>query len=269
MKHICEFHCHTSKSYDGFTSFRQLLIECIKKNINVVTITDHDKVNISNKEIQLFKKHNIYLIKGCEYTLTDGSHLIGLFVEKAKQNMTLFECTNFILNQGGLIYIPHPYKQSTGLFKNNNFATDDFTYMLKNASFIELYNGGHDSKTFALDIKNIAKVNNLCMVGGSDSHKPWHVGYYTNSFSSSSPISKDLFSKIKMNIRSPLERSSSREKELKVIEGSIRSSSVYQYIVTIIPYSVKKPLKYCTYYYKYNKYKKTSFYASTITPFES
>lgn len=269
MKYICEFHCHTNKSYDGFTSFRTLLIECIRKNINIVSVTDHDKVNISDKEIKRFKKHNIHLIKGCEYTLSDGSHLIGLFVEKAKQNMTLFECTNFILNQGGLIYIPHPYKHSTGLFKNNSFTTDDFSYMLKNATFIELYNGGHDSGIFALDVKKLAKINNLCMVGGSDSHKPWHVGYYTNSFTSSSPISKDLFSKIEMNIHSALERSSTREKELRVIEGSIRSSPIYQFLVATIPYSVKKPLKYCTYFYKYHKYKKIYFNKSIITPFES
>ncbi len=56
----CEFHCHTSLSHDGFTSYQDLIEECRKKNIGAVTITEHDVLNITEVDKTMFADAGIH-----------------------------------------------------------------------------------------------------------------------------------------------------------------------------------------------------------------
>ncbi len=49
---------------------------------------------------------------------------------------------------------------------------------MSKAHFIELYNGGWDSRDYQQQIRELAQEYDMRMVAGSDSHKAWHVGYY-------------------------------------------------------------------------------------------
>ncbi len=51
----CEFHCHTDCSHDGFTSYGDLIAECLRKQIRAVTITEHDVLRVTEAEERMFR----------------------------------------------------------------------------------------------------------------------------------------------------------------------------------------------------------------------
>jgi DNA polymerase III alpha subunit len=174
-----DFHCHTKISYDGFTTYKELLKACKNKNISAIAITEHDKLDLKAKSY--FKKYGLDIITGCEFTTDLGAHVIGLFINEAipKKN-DIKSILNYILSQNGLVLIPHPFKDKTGIlkiYKNINF--------LNKCHLIELVNGGiKETKKEKNQIISIAKKYGLKTVSGSDSHKVNQVGYYVNYYKS-------------------------------------------------------------------------------------
>ncbi|MDC0435818.1 PHP domain-containing protein, partial [Pelagibacteraceae bacterium] len=133
---LIDLHCHTKLSYDGFTTYKQILKACKKKKISAVAITEHDKLDPFIKSY--FKKYGLKIITGCEFTTDQNAHIIGLFINKAEPKRNDIDTIiKHILSQNGLVLIPHPFKKETGIFKiykNFNF--------LKKCHLIELVNGG-------------------------------------------------------------------------------------------------------------------------------
>ena len=177
-----DFHLHTHKSFDGYNSYNQILKQCILKNIHAVAFTDHDVIKIPQKVYRLFEKNNIKIISGCEFTTDKGAHIIGLFIDQCKINLSLEELVEYVKKQNGLLYIPHPFKQESGVFDVYSLQNDSVEKLLLNSSFIELYNGGWDSEKYGNEIKKISKKYDLRLVAGSDAHKPWQIGYYLNAY---------------------------------------------------------------------------------------
>ena len=103
-----DLHCHTVRSFDAFTSPKELLKACLKK-INLIAITEHDLINKVNKN---FLEKGIKIIDGCEYTTDKGAHIIGLFVKNNFIGGNYREVISHIKNQSGLVLIPHPFKKS-------------------------------------------------------------------------------------------------------------------------------------------------------------
>ena len=110
-----EFHCHTSLSYDGYSSYKGLVEAAKKKGINVICLTEHDEINI-NKGI-VTEIDDIKFVNGCEFTAINGAHIIGLFINEKLDGFkyTHNEIFDHIKKYNGLISIPHPLKPSSGL----------------------------------------------------------------------------------------------------------------------------------------------------------
>ena len=178
LGYLAEFHCHTRRSHDGFTSEEELLYACRTKGIGLLTITEHDRLPVI--DVQRFATAGIYVIPGCEFTCARGSHIIGLFIgHPLDSGRPAREIFAHIRAQGGLILIPHPFKEGSGFCALH----DDYDSYLPQATLIELYNGGvHEPRMSLERVGELAARHGLKTVAASDAHKANQVGYYVTAY---------------------------------------------------------------------------------------
>src|SRR6266545_3799310 len=79
-----ELHSHTVFSRDGVMPLESLLGTAAAVGLDALAITDHDTMEGAIEFQRLAKTRGVPLqiIVGEEKTLSDGSHLIGLFLER-------------------------------------------------------------------------------------------------------------------------------------------------------------------------------------------
>lgn len=168
-----DLHLHTNSSFDGFTTVDELVERRNFLGIDFIGLTEHDVINQENR---LESKN---FLKGCEFTSSSGTHIIGLDLNyrNIPINMNSISIIKYIKDQKGIVIIPHPFKPDTGLLANlNEQFVDD---ALLGADLIELYNGGYtNSLDEHVKIKKIANSYNLGMLASSDSHKVNQIGLY-------------------------------------------------------------------------------------------
>ena len=168
-----DLHLHTNNSFDGFTTVDELVERRKFLGIDLIGITEHDIIN----QISILENENF--LRGCEFTSTSGTHIIGLDLkyENIPISMNSLSIIKYIKDQKGIVVIPHPFKPHSGLLANlNEQFIDD---ILAVADLIELYNGGYyNSPEEHVKIKKIANSYNLGMLASSDSHKINQIGLY-------------------------------------------------------------------------------------------
>ncbi len=239
-----DFHCHTSLSYDGFSSYEGLAKAAEKKNIEVIFVTEHDKIN-SDKNM-IFKIKNVTFIKGCEFTASNGAHIIGLFIDKElnEQSSSYQDIFKHIKKNNGLISLPHPFKPDSGLFsiEKNFFKNLD----LKDVDLIELFNGGYSN---TIEQKNeiieIAKKNNIKLIGASDAHKEIHLGYFVTKYRQKN---EDIYNLISKEQGSILFDSSFKNFPRKV--NKIQKNRLFIYIRDQIRFKYRILIKRFLYFFK-------------------
>lgn len=107
------FHVHTNHSDDCDRSVAQLLELTRRRNIDCITITDHDTIS-GAREMAAAAPSDLRVIIGEEVS-TSAGHLIGLFLhEEIQPGMSPRETALAIKEQGGLVVIPHPFNLMFG-----------------------------------------------------------------------------------------------------------------------------------------------------------
>lgn len=264
VKIDCEFHCHTSRSHDGFTSYQDLIEECQKKEIGAVTITEHDVLRLTDSEKQLFVNAGIQLIPGCEMTSNTGAHIIGLFIETALSNRPAPEIVDHILGQGGLVYIPHPFKADSGLLWTQPVDSRENRYVMSKAHLIELYNGGWDSADYRQQIRELAQAYDMCMVAGSDSHKAWHVGLYKTRLTVSGlPLNAEKVAMATVDLlvvdTAAFPASGKQPNAGRSLFRGIQKKKIYQSLIRSVPFLFKRKIKELSYSRQLKKHRKNTF----------
>ncbi|MBU2589458.1 MAG: histidinol-phosphatase [Nanoarchaeota archaeon] len=157
-----DFHIHTKYSPDSFTSL-ELLKKIFDKKDLVPVITDHNTIKGALK----FKKMYGDCIIGEEIKAKEGE-VIGLFLnEEIPRGLSIFETIERIKEQGGLVYLPHPFdKARKGVGKLN-----------VKADIVEVFNARVIFQKFNREAQSYAFKNNLLMASASDAHFAKHVGY--------------------------------------------------------------------------------------------
>lgn len=114
-----ELHCHTVASMDGMISCESLLRTASAVGLGAIAITDHDTISgaLRVRELALQRGVALQVIIGEERTLSDGSHLIGLFLERAIESTGVADMVREVEGQGGLCLIPHPFRRKDGLLR--------------------------------------------------------------------------------------------------------------------------------------------------------
>ncbi|MCX6013610.1 MAG: hypothetical protein NTV30_09465, partial [Chloroflexi bacterium] len=103
-----------------------------------------------------------------------SGEIIGLFLKKEiPRGKTVEETVSLIKDQGGIVYVPHPFDL---FFRPSAIKRKALNSILPKVDIIEILNshtmiGKHPKKIWKWAVKN-----NLLVAAGSDAHKPEEIG---------------------------------------------------------------------------------------------
>ena len=173
-----DLHIHTQAS-DGVATVNAVLNHVQKNtNLDVIAITDHDRVDASVWAYEQCHKYSFDIIPGIEVSSRDG-HILGLWVTKPIPKMlSLAETVLAIHEQGGLAILAHPYHFQIGVVARSWWQYTRHPEMLLELGLdaIEVHNAGMlipGENTLARCLGHILKI---AVTGSSDAHTLGAIG---------------------------------------------------------------------------------------------
>jgi predicted metal-dependent phosphoesterase TrpH len=164
-----DLHVHTAYSYDGFTTIEQLSTVCQHRGINGLAITDHDTLEAA---LLCKKSLPIQVIVGEEITTASG-HLIGLFLKHwIPPGLTVAETIDRIHDQGGLVYLPHPFDR----VRSGYMSPTQLQELANRFDMVEVFNSRNLFGEANHKASAFADSHSLLRTVGSDAHIPREVG---------------------------------------------------------------------------------------------
>ncbi len=173
-----DLHVHTSNSHDGILDYDEIVSEYYTRGYRLIAITDHDKLTI--KSVQ--KYMDMTVIPGEEITSENGTHIIGLYLkEEIPSGLPEIDIVQRIKAQGGLVVIPHPLRNGSGLLKVV-IGKSNLTDIIQKADFIETisykeYLNDITEQTVVREIANhIPQNRTVKFIASSDAHTKFQLG---------------------------------------------------------------------------------------------
>jgi predicted metal-dependent phosphoesterase TrpH len=173
-----DFHMHTSLN-DGTATVREVLDYVRDRtDLDVVAITDHDRLTGSYEAMEMASEYKFAVVPGSELTTLHG-HLLALYIEKPVPMWRPLEWTiGQIHEQGGLAIAVHPFSMLT-----RSIGFRSFDGIMKHPSpeiyfdAVETFNPSVAGRTCAAKIKRLNDGRfHLPEVGSSDSHHLEGIG---------------------------------------------------------------------------------------------
>jgi hypothetical protein len=165
-------HLHTTYSYDGTASLREMVKAVRKRGFNFLLLTEHsnkfgaEKMARLTADCQRLSKEDFVIIPGLEVDCDFGRHLLAIGINQYIGMGDPDAVVEGIRESGGLAIIPHPV-----IYQFRSFVTS--VAMLNG---VEVWNSRYDSKyapnlrSFAL-LKNLQQENpQIFAYGGQDLH---------------------------------------------------------------------------------------------------
>ena len=107
-----DMHMHTRASFDCLSDPMLVLAAARARGVHRITITDHDRLDAA---LALAADFPDAVIPGEEVKTAEGVDVIGLYLDKEIPGGTpAKEVCQRIKEQGGLVYLPHPYARGKG-----------------------------------------------------------------------------------------------------------------------------------------------------------
>jgi len=179
----CNFHNHTEVSFDSWLKPEKLLIHYEKKGFTHIAITDHNKIEGAFKASEVASKLgiNLTIIIGEEISTTKGE-IIGLFLEDEIKPSNPEDVIQAVKSQGGLVYLPHPFKRGE-IWKYSN--------LMNMVDAVEVWNG---RASYEENYKAIllCKLYSKLPLAGSDAHLKGEIGNTLVKLQSEIPVTNDL-----------------------------------------------------------------------------
>jgi predicted metal-dependent phosphoesterase TrpH len=165
-------HLHTVASGDAVTTLDQLAERVATERIDVLAITDHNETSAAVRAAAAGGIGGARVIVG-EEIRTQAGEVIGLFLAKRiPYVLPVAEAIGRIREQGGLVYLPHPYDQARGSVG----AAADALCADGMADIVEVFNAKIADQTLNARAAALARRRGLPGGAGSDAHDPDGVG---------------------------------------------------------------------------------------------
>jgi predicted metal-dependent phosphoesterase TrpH len=163
-----DLHVHSIYSYDSVLQPEMLIKIAKKHHLDGIAVTDHNTIR-GGIRTRAIAPDDFLVIIGTEIK-TEKGEIIGLFIEEEITSRLFNEVKNKIIEQGGIVILPHPYRNK--LY--------DPAGLVDNVDALEVMNArtspGLNEKALQL-----AKKYSKPKVGGSDAHNRFEIGtVYTN-----------------------------------------------------------------------------------------
>jgi glycosyltransferase involved in cell wall biosynthesis len=160
-----DLHMHSCHSFDSKTRVEVILAEARDRGLKAISITDHDSLEGSLEAMEKAPP-GLIVVPGMEIS-SDVGHIIALFITRPIVAVDLEGIAAEVKEQGGLLYLPHPFRGRRSLSLD----------LVEHIDVFEVLNG----RSQGIDIKNdqfgdaeivqFAQTYQLTGVGGSDAHK--------------------------------------------------------------------------------------------------
>jgi predicted metal-dependent phosphoesterase TrpH/glycosyltransferase involved in cell wall biosynthesis len=131
-----DLHMHTDHSHDCVTPVDVLLATARERGLGAIAVTDHNEISGALDARAKAAEYGVKVIVGEEVKTADQGEVIGLFIErKIPRGMSLEETIAAIRDQGGVVYVPHPFDRL--------HAVPDYEHLLRvvrDIDVIEVFN---------------------------------------------------------------------------------------------------------------------------------
>jgi predicted metal-dependent phosphoesterase TrpH len=108
-----DLHIHTRASHDCLSDYADVVSTARARGLQRIAITDHNEIEGAFRARDLDPD---LVIVGEEVKTAEGVDVTGLFLtEKIPRRTPAAEAVHAIREQGGLVYIPHPFADGKGL----------------------------------------------------------------------------------------------------------------------------------------------------------
>nr|MBC7245920.1 PHP domain-containing protein [Chloroflexota bacterium] len=163
-----DLHIHTCYSPDSLTALEKVLKAALARGLGALAITDHNAIEGA---LALQSMAPFPVIIGEEILTTDGD-IIGLFLQELiPPRLTPAQTIARIREQGGLVYIPHP-------FDHHRSALPEPTLLgiLDQVDAIEVLNARTLRPVLNERARQLAQNYGLLCGAGSDAHIAAEIG---------------------------------------------------------------------------------------------
>ena len=174
-----DLHIHTAAS-DGIAGVDEILDHVrLRTDLDVIAITDHERIDAALAARAIARRRGLHVevVVGEEVT-TRAGHLLGLFlVARVVPLRSLRETIAAIHEQGGLAIPAHPlvpYPLCIGARALRRLLEDPDPAVHPDG--IEVFNPTAAGQRWHPRVVEFAAAHDLSAVGGSDAHRPEHIG---------------------------------------------------------------------------------------------
>ena len=167
-----DLHMHTSWSHDCGVDTADLLEHAEAEGLGAIAVTDHNVFGGAREALELARGRDLIVIPGEEVKTEGQGEVIGLFLEREiPRGMSFAETIAAIKEQGGLVYVPHPFDRMHAI-------PDPATlhHHLADIDVFEVYNARLLLEAYNDEALRFARKYDLTMGAGSDAHVLQGVG---------------------------------------------------------------------------------------------
>jgi predicted metal-dependent phosphoesterase TrpH len=163
-----DLHLHTRGSWDSLSDPERILERASARGIDRVAITDHDRLPLA---LAMAERYPERVIPGEEVRTAEGIDVIGLYlVEEIRRGTPAREVCSRIRDQGGIVYLPHPYARGKG--GGGRLAESLAPFV----DIVEVFNARIRSENRNRLAMELAERHGLPGGAGSDAHTVGEVG---------------------------------------------------------------------------------------------
>ena len=168
-----DLHMHTDHSGDCATPVDVLVNTARDRGLGAIAVTDHNEVSGAIEARKLAEElGDIKVIVAEEVKTAEQGEVIGLFLEeKIPRGMSMRETIAAIRDQGGLVYVPHPFDRL--------HSVPDYEHLLdmvEEIDLLEVFNPRVALTSFNEEAVRFARKYRIVPAAGSDSHVAQGLG---------------------------------------------------------------------------------------------
>jgi hypothetical protein len=167
-----DLHMHTDHSHDCATPVEVLLATAREQGLGAIAVTDHNEISGALEARAQAAAAGVKVIVGEEVKTAHEGEVIGLFLEeKIPRGLSLPETIAQIHEQGGVVYVPHPFDRM--------HSVPDYEHLLPvidRVDAIEVFNSRVAIGSFNDEAERFAAKYRIAGGAGSDSHVAQGLG---------------------------------------------------------------------------------------------